>query len=98
MDPKQEVRERIWNVLEREGAARFPGARGRIPNFRGAEQAAGHLADLLEWQAPGVIKSNPDAPQLPLRRCARARAGGRPASSGITSTPRSSRRSRCSEQ
>ena len=71
MDAKQDVRERIWNLLEREGAARFPGARGRIPNFRGAEQAAGHLADLLEWQAARVIKSNPDAPQLPVRRRAR---------------------------
>ena len=71
VDPKQEVRERIWNLLEREGAARFPGARGRIPNFRGAEQAAGHLADLPQWQAARAIKSNPDAPQLPVRRRAR---------------------------
>lgn len=71
MDPKQEVRERIWELLEREGAARFPGARGRIPNFRGAEQAAGRLAGLPEWQAARVIKSNPDAPQLPVRRRAR---------------------------
>lgn len=71
MDPKQEVRERIWDLLEREGAARFPGARGRIPNFRGAEQAAGRLAELAEWQAAAVVKANPDAPQLPVRRCAR---------------------------
>lgn len=71
MDPKQEVRERTWDLLEREGAARFPGARGRIPNFPGAEQAAGRLADLPEWQAARVVKSNPDAPQLPVRRRAR---------------------------
>lgn len=68
MDPKQEVRERIWGLLEREGAARFPGARGRIPNFRGAEKAAARLAELPEWQAARVIKANPDAPQLPVRR------------------------------
>jgi AcrR family transcriptional regulator len=37
---KEEVRERIWDLLECEGASRFPGARGRIPNFRGAERAA----------------------------------------------------------
>jgi 5-formyltetrahydrofolate cyclo-ligase len=71
VDPKEEVRERIWDLLEREGAARFPGARGRIPNFRGAEQAAGRLAELTEWEAARVVKSNPDAPQLPVRRRAR---------------------------
>ena len=54
MDAKHAVRERMWDLLEREGAARFPGARGRIPNFRGAEQAAGQLAELREWQAAGV--------------------------------------------
>jgi 5-formyltetrahydrofolate cyclo-ligase len=68
---KPEVRERIWALLEHERAARFPGARGRIPNFRGAEQAAARLAELPEWQAAGVVKANPDAPQLPVRRRAR---------------------------
>jgi 5-formyltetrahydrofolate cyclo-ligase len=71
VDAKQEVRERIWELLERERAARFPGARGRIPNFRGAEEAAARLAELPEWLAAGVIKANPDAPQLPVRRRAR---------------------------
>ncbi|MBV9196134.1 MAG: hypothetical protein JO168_18515 [Solirubrobacterales bacterium] len=71
MDRKQEVRKRIWDLLEREGAAKFPGARGRIPNFRGAERAAERLAELPEWQAARVIKANPDAPQLPVRRRAR---------------------------
>jgi 5-formyltetrahydrofolate cyclo-ligase len=71
VDSKQEVRERIWKRLERERAARFPGAQGRIPNFRGAEQAAARLAELPEWQAARVIKANPDAPQLPVRRRAR---------------------------
>jgi 5-formyltetrahydrofolate cyclo-ligase len=71
VDSKQEVRDRIWTLLERERAARFPGARGRIPNFRGAEQAAARLADLPEWQAARVLKANPDSPQLPVRRRAR---------------------------
>lgn len=71
MDAKQEVRERVWELLERERAARFPGARGRIPNFRGAEQAAARLAELPEWEAARVIKANPDSPQLPVRRRAR---------------------------
>jgi 5-formyltetrahydrofolate cyclo-ligase len=71
VDTKQQVRERIWGVLEDERVARFPGARGRIPNFRGAEAAAARLAELPEWQAADVVKSNPDAPQLPVRRHAR---------------------------
>jgi 5-formyltetrahydrofolate cyclo-ligase len=66
------VRERVWTLLERERAARFPGARGRIPNFRGAEAAAERLAATPEWQAARVVKANPDAPQLPVRRRALA--------------------------
>jgi 5-formyltetrahydrofolate cyclo-ligase len=72
---KQPVREHVWGLLEREGAARFPGARGRIPNFRGAEPAAERLAELPEWRAAQVVKANPDAPQLPVRR--RALADGK---------------------
>jgi 5-formyltetrahydrofolate cyclo-ligase len=68
VDAKQRIRERVWRTLEDEGVARFPGARGRIPNFRGAEAAAERLAELAEWKAAAVVKSNPDAPQLPARR------------------------------
>jgi 5-formyltetrahydrofolate cyclo-ligase len=68
VEAKQRVRKRIWRTLDSEGAARFPGARGRIPNFRGAEAAAERLAQLPEWEAATVVKSNPDAPQLPVRR------------------------------
>ena len=71
MEGKQEIRARVWELLERERAARFPGARGRIPNFRGGEAAAARLAVLAEWQRARVVKANPDAPQLPVRRRAR---------------------------
>lgn len=64
---KQELRERVWGLLEREQAARFPGTRGRIPNFTGAEDAAGRLVELPEWREARNIKANPDAPQLPVR-------------------------------
>lgn len=67
---KQEARERVWRALEIHGAARFPGARGRIPNFAGAERAALHLGDLPQWKRAKVVKINPDAPQLPVRRMA----------------------------
>jgi len=72
---KQEVRERVWEVLQASGAARFPGARGRIPNFVGAEAAARRLAETPEWETARVLKANPDSPQLPVR--ALALAGGK---------------------
>jgi 5-formyltetrahydrofolate cyclo-ligase len=44
---KQQVRDRIWALLEREGAAKPPGrVVGKIPNFVGAEAAADQLAAL----------------------------------------------------
>jgi 5-formyltetrahydrofolate cyclo-ligase len=64
---KDEVREHVWSLLITERVARFPGARGRIPNFIGAEAAARRLAALPEWRAARAIKCNPDAPQLPVR-------------------------------
>lgn len=75
MDDKQAVREHVWRLLERRGVARFPGARGRIPNSLGAEAAAGLLATVDEWQSSRTLKANPDAPQLPVR--ARALADGK---------------------
>jgi 5-formyltetrahydrofolate cyclo-ligase len=66
------VRERVWAALEGEDVARFPGARGRIPNFRGAEAAAERLAELSAWTRARVVKANPDSPQLPVRRRALA--------------------------
>jgi len=36
MDTKNKIREKIWRILERERVALFPGAHGRIPNFKGA--------------------------------------------------------------
>jgi 5-formyltetrahydrofolate cyclo-ligase len=52
------------------GVARFPGARGRIPNFTGAEAAARRLGGTPEWERAGVLKANPDLPQLPVRAAA----------------------------
>lgn len=72
MDAKQAVRDRVWELLEREGAARFPGARGRIPNFIGAEAAAKRLAETDEWARARMVKANPDSPQLPVRAVALA--------------------------
>jgi 5-formyltetrahydrofolate cyclo-ligase len=67
---KQQLRERIWETLQREGVVRFPGAIGRIPNFDGAEQAAELVRRLEVWRRAHALKCNPDSPQLPLRRAA----------------------------
>jgi 5-formyltetrahydrofolate cyclo-ligase len=72
---KQTVRERVWELLDRSGAALPPGAHGRIPMFEGADAAAGRLAGLPEWQAARVVKANPDWAQIPVR--ARALAAGK---------------------
>jgi 5-formyltetrahydrofolate cyclo-ligase len=64
---KQRIRQQVWSRLEKSGQALFPGARGRIPNFRGAAQAAERLAATPEWKRARAIKCNPDAPQRPAR-------------------------------
>lgn len=66
---KQALREEIWDELEKTGEARFPfPPHGRIPNFSGADDAADRLAATDEWTDADVLKANPDAPQLPVRR------------------------------
>jgi 5-formyltetrahydrofolate cyclo-ligase len=66
-DDKQAIRERVWEAMTAAEVVGFPGAKGRIPNFTGAADAARALADLPEWQAADTVKSNPDMPQLPVR-------------------------------
>src|SRR5215467_13779950 len=64
---KQEIREDIWQALKEARVSRFPGARGRIPNFVGAERAAERLSELDVWKRAKVLKCNPDSPQRPVR-------------------------------
>lgn len=68
---KQAIRERVWDMMEREDIARFPRpVHGRIPNFEGAERAAARLAELDVFKSARVVKVNPDAPQHPVREMA----------------------------
>jgi 5-formyltetrahydrofolate cyclo-ligase len=67
-DAKQDLREAMWTRLREAGVARFPGARGRIPNFTGAEAAADRLRSTQVWRDAHTIKSNPDSPQWPVRQ------------------------------
>lgn len=56
------------------GAFPFP-LEGRIPNFKGASEAAERLAELGTWKRAKTLKANPDAPQRPVRE--RALQGGK---------------------
>jgi 5-formyltetrahydrofolate cyclo-ligase len=67
---KQEIREAVWSLMQSEGVTCFPGARGRIPNFKGAEQCATQVAEIEVWQAARFIKANPDSPQRAIRHLA----------------------------
>ena len=60
----------MWALLEAEGVSRFPGTRGRIPNFKGSEQCAGRVGELEAWKNAAVIKANPDSPQRAIRHLA----------------------------
>jgi 5-formyltetrahydrofolate cyclo-ligase len=63
---KDALRDRVWNQLETSGIG-VGTIRDSIPNFQGAEQAAARLAEMPFWKSAKVIKSNPDAPQIPVR-------------------------------
>jgi 5-formyltetrahydrofolate cyclo-ligase len=65
---KEEVRMRVWCLMEEGGIARFPRpVFHRIPNFVGAEKAASKLGELPEYKAAGAVFCNPDSPQRPVR-------------------------------
>lgn len=66
---KDAARVYVWDVLQRERAARFPfPVDGRIPNFAGAEAAAERLLGLPPLRRARQVKVNPDSPQRPVRK------------------------------
>lgn len=56
--------------MESKGVTRFPGARGRIPNFIGAESCARQIEEIDVWKRARAIKANPDSPQRAIRHLA----------------------------
>lgn len=65
---KQAAREHVWERLDREKLAAYPfPPRGRIPNFKGAAEAARRLFTLEPWASARRIKVNPDSPQRYVR-------------------------------
>ena len=65
---KEDLRQKVWQLLEHHAVQRFPGAHGRIPNFIGSERATARLTELAVWKKARVIKIDPEAPQLSVRR------------------------------
>ncbi|RST20628.1 5-formyltetrahydrofolate cyclo-ligase [Streptomyces sp. WAC04770] len=66
-EAKQAVRQQIWSTLAAADAVHDASVHGRIPNFKGSEQAAARLARLPAWQEARVVKAVPDKAQLPVR-------------------------------
>src|SRR5688572_19880413 len=72
MPTKEEIRQRVWSLMQEKKVARFPGAVGRIPNFVGAEKCARLLAAKPYWKRARALKANPDSPQRAIRQKALA--------------------------
>ncbi|MGD0979636.1 MAG: 5-formyltetrahydrofolate cyclo-ligase [Candidatus Bathyarchaeia archaeon] len=65
---KRLLREEIWRELEAKGVARFPlPCHGRIPNFRGSDEAADRLRASAEWIRASVVFVSPDFAQRKVR-------------------------------
>lgn len=65
---KEQARQAVWDRLQAEGLSRFPfPPHGRIPNFKGAKEAAQQLFKIPPWSTATRIKVNPDAPQRYVR-------------------------------
>jgi len=68
---KSKIRNEIWNLLSEKGVGAFPfPLEGRIPNFKGSNEAAQRTTTLDEWDDSNSVKANPDAPQRKARELA----------------------------
>ncbi|XP_076178839.1 methenyltetrahydrofolate synthase domain-containing protein lost isoform X2 [Ptiloglossa arizonensis] len=65
---KHSFRQKVWDYLMKNELVNFPFTiYDRIPNFKGAAEAAIRLAELDEFKKAKIIKINPDKPQEPVR-------------------------------
>lgn len=65
---KDEIRMKVWRTMMERNAALppFP-VFDRIPNFRGAGEAAQRLRRLERYEGAKIVLCNPDSPQRPVR-------------------------------
>lgn len=67
-DSKSTARRHVWDALEKNKLAAFPfPPHGRIPNFKGARDAAERLFTIDAFAKAKAIKVNPDSAQRPVR-------------------------------
>ncbi|XP_032680215.1 methenyltetrahydrofolate synthase domain-containing protein isoform X2 [Odontomachus brunneus] len=65
---KMSFRRKVWDYMTKNELVNFPvSIHKRIPNFKGAAEAAQRLAELDEFKKSKTIKINPDKPQEPVR-------------------------------
>lgn len=65
---KHSFRQKVWDYLMKNELVNFPSnVYDRIPNFKGAAEAAQNLSQLEVFKQARVIKINPDKPQEPVR-------------------------------
>lgn len=65
---KFSFRRKVWDYMTKNELINFPiSIYKRIPNFKGAAEAAQRLAELDEFKSARVIKINPDKAQEPVR-------------------------------
>ena len=67
---KAQVRQKVWELLHRCDALRFPTVQGGVPNFIDADRAARLLRELAVWRRALVVKTTADAALLFVRRLA----------------------------
>ncbi|MFX1537731.1 MAG: 5-formyltetrahydrofolate cyclo-ligase [Promethearchaeota archaeon] len=66
---KDELRRYVWERMTEKQVAMFPlPIYGRIPNFKGAAEAAKKVFMTDIWQDSQYLKSNPDSPQKWIRQ------------------------------
>ncbi len=66
---KDELRRYVWERMTEKKVAMFPlPIYGRIPNFKGAAEAAKKVFMTDIWQDSQYLKSNPDSPQKWIRQ------------------------------
>lgn len=69
LENKQKLREEIWGVLDDKNLIRTSkSCIGRIPNFKGASQAASRLINTLEWGNSKTVFTSPDSALREVRQ------------------------------
>lgn len=65
---KVDIRQKVWKHFQENDLANFPlSVFRRIPNFKGADEAGGKLAELECFKKAGSVKVNLDKPQGEVR-------------------------------